>query len=100
MSLTEKQVEELLNKNSTEEGFGVGFDEDARKAWASIVNPHRFVMVPDYIIKSWIPLLGGSRTLLVLAFRQLAFISRCKEIIGEEITRATFSQLSRWSRTL
>jgi len=97
MSLTEKQVEELLNKNSTEEGFGVGFDEDARKAWASIVNPHRFVMVPDYIIKSWIPLLGGSRTLLVLAFRQLAFISRCKEIIGEEITRATFSQLSRWS---
>ncbi|GAF67859.1 unnamed protein product, partial [marine sediment metagenome] len=36
MSLTEKQVEELLNKNITEDGFGVGFDEDARKAWASI----------------------------------------------------------------
>ncbi len=98
MALTKDQIRELiLEAPEIFDSPGIEFDEDARRAWAKIVNPQRFVMIPDYILKSWIATLGASRTLVALAFRQVAYISKCKERIGEELAEASIEQLSRWS---
>jgi AraC-like DNA-binding protein len=98
MALSKDQIRELILEAPDHiDDRRIEFDEDARRAWAKIVSPHRFVMVPDYILKSWIPTLGASRTLLALAFRQVAYISKCKELVGEEEASASIEQLSRWS---
>jgi hypothetical protein len=98
MALTKDQIKELiLEAPDLLDMPGISFDEDARQAWGKIVNPHRFVMIPDYILKSWIPILGTSKTLVTLAFRQVAYISKCKELIGDEVAEASIEQLSRWS---
>ncbi len=98
MALTKDRITELiLEAPDYLDAPVIEFDEDARRAWAKIVNPHRFVMIPDYMLKSWIPTLGASKTLVALAFRQVAYISKCKDLIGEEIAEASIEQLSRWS---
>ena len=98
MAITKDEINELiLEAPDLIDIPGIEFDEDARRAWGKIVNPHRFVMIPDYILKSWIPLLGASRTLVALAFRQVAYISKCKEPIGEQAAEASIERLSRWS---
>ncbi len=98
MALTKDRITELiLEAPDNVDAPCIEFDEDARRAWAKIVNPHRFVMIPDYMLKSWIPTLGASKMLVALAFRQVAYISKCKDLIGEEIAEASIEQLSRWS---
>jgi len=77
--------------------LAIVLDEHKREAWNTIVRPYRFVKVPDYLIFRWLPLLGASRTLLLLAFRQAAFVARSHEPFGEEVTHATISQLAMWS---
>lgn len=98
MALTKDRITELiLEAPDHVDAPGIEFDEDSRRAWAKIVNPQRFVMIPDYMLKSWIPTLGASKMLVALAFRQVAYISKCKDLIGEEIAEASIEQLSRWS---
>lgn len=75
----------------------ISLDEQAREAWTAVVHPYRFVKVSDYVIQRWASILGASRTLLLLAFRQLAFVSRSDEAFGEMTTQVTYSRLAKWS---
>ena len=67
------------------------------RAREAIVRSYRIVKVPDYFLDEWLPLLGPSRWLAVLAFRQLAFIHKCKEKTGQQPAQTTYRELARWA---
>lgn len=66
------------------------------QAYDAVVRDYNVVKVPYYFLDRWVPLMGASAALLTIAFRQLAFVSRCKEDLGEIPMRATLRDLSRW----
>ncbi len=70
------------------------FTERAREA---VIKGYKIIKVPDYFLNEWLPLLGPSRWLAVLAFRQVAFVHKCKEKTGLRPTRTTFRELAIWS---
>lgn len=67
------------------------------RAREAIVRSYRIVKVPDYFLDEWLPLLGPSRWLAVLAFRQLAFIHKCKEKTGQQPSETTYRELASWA---
>jgi hypothetical protein len=67
------------------------------RARDAIIKSYRVVKIPDYFLNAWLPLLGPSRWLTVLAFRQLAFVHRCTERTGSQPTKTTLRELARWS---
>jgi len=67
-----------------------------QRAYDAVVQPYKAVKVYDYFLEHWLPLLGASRALLVIAYRQLAFVVRSRKKSGEEPVRVTLRQLGRW----
>ena len=67
------------------------------RAREAIVRSYRIVKVPDYFLDQWLPLLGPSRWLAVLAFRQLAFVHKCNDKTGQQPSQTTYRELSKWS---
>lgn len=67
-----------------------------QRAYDAIVQPYKAVKIYDYFLEEWVPLLGASRALLVIAYRQLAFVVRSMEKIGEVPVKVTLRQLGRW----
>jgi hypothetical protein len=67
---------------------------EAQRAYDAVVRPNAILPIPRYLLEQWLPLLGASRAWLVLAFRQVAFVSRSGS--DEVPVRTTLRKLGRW----
>jgi hypothetical protein len=97
MSPDEHTSAQQASSNDRSAESGVHLAAQAERARDAIVKSYRIVKVPDYFLDEWLPLLGPSRWLTVLAFRQLAFLHKCKDKTGEKPARTTYRELARWS---
>lgn len=67
---------------------------EVQRAYDAIVRPNAILPVPRYYLEQWLPLLGTSRAWVVLAFRQVAFVSRSSH--DEVPVCTTLRKLGRW----
>lgn len=67
---------------------------EVQRAYDAIVRPNAILPIPRYYLEKWLPLLGTSRAWVVLAFRQVAFVSRSST--DEVPTCTTLRRLGRW----
>ena len=74
--------------------LAVDLAPEALRAYDAVVRPNAILPIPRYFTEEWLPLLGTSRAWLVLAFRQVAFVSRSSS--EEVLVRTTLRKLGRW----
>jgi hypothetical protein len=74
--------------------LAVDLAPEALRAYDAVVRPNAILPIPRYFTQEWLPLLGTSRSWLVLAFRQVAFVSRSSS--DEVLVRTTLRKLGRW----
>ena len=86
-----------IERGSIDPDGGVYLAADTDRARDAIVRSYRIIKVSDYFLDEWLPLLGPSRWLAALSFRQVAFVHKCKDKSGHQPTRTTFRQLAKWA---
>jgi hypothetical protein len=74
--------------------LAVDLAPEALRAYDAVVRPNAILPIARYFTEEWLPLLGTSRAWLVLAFRQVAFVSRTSS--EEVLVRTTLRKLGRW----
>jgi hypothetical protein len=74
--------------------LAVDLAPEALRAYDAVVRPNAILPIPRYFLEEWLPLLGTSRSWLVLAFRQVAFVSRSS--YDEVPVHTTLRKLRRW----
>jgi hypothetical protein len=90
----EHDEKDSLKDQSFLSDLSIELGPEALRAYDAVVRPNAILPIPRYFIEEWLPLLGTSRAWLVLAFRQVAFVSRSSR--DEVPVRTTLRKLGHW----